>query len=387
MNYRPSNMMELFGGLPSFCQHYGTQSGNVRYHYSKSGYWEMNSSPSSREAPDESSLGSSVGIGDRKGTVGSEAQGYGRSERESGGHWSLSGSHYRGMGVGAEGDEPVHQDYGDGLGVENIRDGCPIKLSILERLRRIPALPWDKKLTESDIIFAILCFFTMMTLFSIYCNSNMNFYSICNSINKKLIKYSNKFNCEIPLSDAGCNFTMDFGLVFMLNIPIPSKNNLRAGLWNSKHPGESVRVFPVLADLLHYQVLQCVQLHQADFNTAPAGLDCGLPALRGDPVLRPAHQHRSCHIHPARVQNRRGHVRAAELLLQVQQQPAPAGDHDPVRADQHPGKEDREEGDLPPQPPQECVKHTEQRRQGSSVQADPETPGLEEESQPGERVH
>lgn len=239
IEYRPSNVMELFGGLPSYCQYYGIQSGNVRYHYSKSDYWEMNSSSSEKETVDEGSLGSSVGVGDRKGISGIEgqSQGQGYPERETGGrYWNLNNYYYRDFGQSLKGDRRESGRAGgfeEGSNMEQIRGGCPIKLSILEKLRKIPALPWDKRLTESDIMFIILCLCAMLTLSSIYCSSSLDFYSVCNSINKKLTKYSSKFNCEIPLSDVTCNLTMDFGLVFMLNIPSPSKDSIMTGLWNS----------------------------------------------------------------------------------------------------------------------------------------------------------
>ncbi|KAH8583277.1 Ank [Cryptosporidium sp. chipmunk genotype I] len=230
IEYKPSSTLELFGGLPSYCLYYGTQSGNVRHYYSKSGYWEMNSSSSEKDTMNEDNLYSSEGIDEKKDFVRSQEQGFGTLERENYWFWSFK-NNYENMN--GDGNWKAQIELNESFSTSRMNEGCPIKLSLIEKLREISNLPWEKKLTESDLVFVFLCFITVLMLFSIYCNSNLSLHSICNSVNKKLIKYSSKLNQEIPLSDLGCNFTMDFGLVFMLNIPFPSKNNVKAGLLNS----------------------------------------------------------------------------------------------------------------------------------------------------------
>ncbi|OLQ18225.1 Ankyrin repeats (3 copies) family protein [Cryptosporidium hominis] len=229
IDYKPSSTLELFGGLPSYCLYYGTQSGNVRHYYSKSGYWEMNFSSNKKDTIDEDNLGSSVGIDDKKNIFGFKED-FGNSESENYHFWN-SNNNYDNMN-NVE-NEKSQMEFIESFGTSKMNEGCPIKLSLIEKLREISNLPWENKLTKSDVVFVILCFVTALTLFSIYCNSNLSFYSICNPAKNKLIKYSSQINQETVLSDLGCNFTMDFGLVFMLNIPFPSKNNIKLGLLNS----------------------------------------------------------------------------------------------------------------------------------------------------------
>ncbi|KAK9173132.1 Ankyrin repeat containing protein [Cryptosporidium meleagridis] len=230
IDYKPSSTLELFGGLPSYCLYYGTQSGNVRHYYSKSGYWEMNFSSNKRDTVDEDNLGPSVGIDDKKDFFGFQGEDFGSSESENYHFWN-SNNNYDHMNN--DENKKGQMDFIEGFRTSKINEGCPIKLSLIEKLREISNLPWESKLTKSDVVFVILCFITAITLFSIYCNSNLSFYSVCNPSKNKLIKYSSQINQETVMSDLGCNFTMDFGLVLMLNIPFPSKNNIKLGLLNS----------------------------------------------------------------------------------------------------------------------------------------------------------
>ncbi|OII72211.1 ankyrin repeats containing protein [Cryptosporidium ubiquitum] len=235
IDYKPSSTLELFGGIPNYCLYYGNKSGNFRYYYSKSGYWEMNSFSNEKGTIDDNDFDSSIGIDHKKDHFEFGDQSFDTLEEENTQYWNFKTNYEKNIKFNMNDNENEKNNIGnnESLSADKMNNSCPIKLIIIEKLKEISTLPWEKKLTDSDIMFLILCFFTLLVLFSVYFNSNLSFHSMFNSINKKMIKYSNQLNSEIPLSGVECNFAMDFGLVFMLNIPFPSKNNIKTGLWNA----------------------------------------------------------------------------------------------------------------------------------------------------------
>ncbi|KAH8738844.1 hypothetical protein FG386_002299 [Cryptosporidium ryanae] len=108
-----------------------------------------------------------------------------------------------------------------------------IKLDIIDVIDDISGLPWDKNLTDSDLIFCVFCMFTVIFLLSIYFNSNVNYYTVCNSMNNRLLDISNKYNCQLPLLETGSNFVMDFGILYMFNVPYSSSGKIKSAIWNS----------------------------------------------------------------------------------------------------------------------------------------------------------
>ncbi|KAK6590042.1 hypothetical protein RS030_192897 [Cryptosporidium xiaoi] len=116
------------------------------------------------------------------------------------------------------------------LGKNKLRS---VKLEILDIIDDVSGLPWDKRLTDSDVAFCIICIFTVILLLSIYFNSNINYYTVCNSMNNRILDISNKYNCELPLLEMGSNFVMDFGIIYMFNVPYASNGSTKNAIWNS----------------------------------------------------------------------------------------------------------------------------------------------------------